>query len=650
MTSQMSSQRTHVDHVTNHSSSQVNGSRATREVVNHDQCDSCGDGGDLLCCDNCPCSFHFECVNPPINPNDLKLMKDWYCNTCRAILQPKPPPPTSVLSPLFVKLDSTNPEVFSLPQEIKNSVAVEPQASQYWDFNTNSAVDMSDDIRSKKKKTKLACTICCMSNLNQSDTVFCSICGSVFHMYCLEPPLIHKPTGAWYCPKHKDADMLPDTSFRLDFSRTREPESSYNDGADHLIGLSQSPQIARNNFNSFVENEIHQLQREQREAMLSALPTGTQPTGINNFSPSVMSQLTPLFTQFLAWQRLMQITQQVDQLQSLYSKYNRQANIHHNVHPQRSTAPQNTFQGPSVVTRQVDVPTTERLQSLIDASAAQPVQNSSSAANERMPEHENQSEVEEKPSKKVKVSDYQPISSPEVPAPEIPAAEAAPLLEVAPVRPPSPPPMPVPETSSAIEGSGVSAMQVSPPHDVAPTTNATENEVQTVAAPIQPPSPPRTAAITPAETPTIGSPVGQVVNAPAVTNTISIEENDDELDKQKKREAIWKEWELKAAGAAKYRKPIASLVSEDGQHKFDMRKQIVFIGRQKGWLNPIDWDLGTLPNIKANVVSRHHACVEYLEEHNIFKLTNLARNGTKVGDVMVSKLEGEHYISDGTEI
>jgi hypothetical protein len=56
-------------------------------IKNHDQCDSCGDGGGLLCCDNCPRSFHFDCINPPIRPEAVEQMQgNWYCNDCKSKL------------------------------------------------------------------------------------------------------------------------------------------------------------------------------------------------------------------------------------------------------------------------------------------------------------------------------------------------------------------------------------------------------------------------------------------------------------------------------------------------------------------------------------------------------------------------------------
>ncbi|XP_058821090.1 PHD finger protein 12 [Topomyia yanbarensis] len=49
---------------------------------NNDSCDACGEGGDLICCDRCPSSFHLGCHDPPLEeehiPNGL-----WICHTCR---------------------------------------------------------------------------------------------------------------------------------------------------------------------------------------------------------------------------------------------------------------------------------------------------------------------------------------------------------------------------------------------------------------------------------------------------------------------------------------------------------------------------------------------------------------------------------------
>lgn len=35
--------------------------RRPGRTINHDSCDSCKEGGDLICCDRCPAAFHLSC-------------------------------------------------------------------------------------------------------------------------------------------------------------------------------------------------------------------------------------------------------------------------------------------------------------------------------------------------------------------------------------------------------------------------------------------------------------------------------------------------------------------------------------------------------------------------------------------------------------
>lgn len=49
-------------------------------------CRVCKDGGELLCCDTCPSSYHIHCLNPPLPeiPNG-----EWLCPRCTVSAWPQ---------------------------------------------------------------------------------------------------------------------------------------------------------------------------------------------------------------------------------------------------------------------------------------------------------------------------------------------------------------------------------------------------------------------------------------------------------------------------------------------------------------------------------------------------------------------------------
>ncbi|ALC49059.1 CG3815 [Drosophila busckii] len=56
---------------------------------NHDLCDACEEGGNLLCCDRCPSSFHLQCHDPPLNEEDIPTGQ-WLCHSCRMVKVAQP--------------------------------------------------------------------------------------------------------------------------------------------------------------------------------------------------------------------------------------------------------------------------------------------------------------------------------------------------------------------------------------------------------------------------------------------------------------------------------------------------------------------------------------------------------------------------------
>ena len=47
---------------------------------NSDECSICGEGGNLICCDSCPESYHLNCLG--LSAQDVEGIEKWSCQTC----------------------------------------------------------------------------------------------------------------------------------------------------------------------------------------------------------------------------------------------------------------------------------------------------------------------------------------------------------------------------------------------------------------------------------------------------------------------------------------------------------------------------------------------------------------------------------------
>ncbi|KAM8904671.1 PHD finger protein 12 [Spinachia spinachia] len=92
--------------------------RRSGRATNHDTCDSCREGGDLLCCDHCPAAFHLQCCNPPLS-EEMLPPGEWMCHRCNVRKKKREQ-----------KLDQTNglPEKSSLKCSVSPAVELELNA------------------------------------------------------------------------------------------------------------------------------------------------------------------------------------------------------------------------------------------------------------------------------------------------------------------------------------------------------------------------------------------------------------------------------------------------------------------------------------------------------------------------------------------
>ncbi|XP_061166632.1 PHD finger protein 12-like [Saccostrea echinata] len=222
-------------------------SRRQGRAVNHDSCDSCKEGGDLLCCDWCPAAFHLQCHDPPLEEDDVPP-GEWRCHRCK-VSPPKaepskdkekdddasstksnssntsrksrPQPPIPIIEEILVDTPTTehltplqklaraaqlmNPVQFDLPRDIACTTPLPGSSKRKWwgrDRNPNKKFAHELDNGLVPLPAKLC--FYCSKSCRVGALVQCDYCPLLYHLDCLNPPLASPPTNRWMCPNHPE--------------------------------------------------------------------------------------------------------------------------------------------------------------------------------------------------------------------------------------------------------------------------------------------------------------------------------------------------------------------------------------------------------------------------------------------------------------
>ncbi|KAK2050787.1 PHD-finger domain-containing protein [Colletotrichum somersetense] len=187
----------------------------TNQDENDDYCSACGGVGDLVCCENCSRSFHFECVDLGLGDT---LPEEWFCNVCFSNRYPtRVPEHTGPFGGLLNSLEKTNPQAFKLPQRVQlyfEGVKVGPEG-EYEDIvvpakpKKKGYEEAPDFFRVRDADgSAVLCHNCQHPAAENRAILPCSQCGLYWHLDCLDPPLAIPPVlRTWRCPMHVD-DLL----------------------------------------------------------------------------------------------------------------------------------------------------------------------------------------------------------------------------------------------------------------------------------------------------------------------------------------------------------------------------------------------------------------------------------------------------------
>jgi len=221
------------------------GSKGSNKSFNHKYCNNCLDGGELLCCENCPAAFHLICINPPLD--DELPAGDWLCNRCRILEQmdyeqcleetddnqkenltkddesgrtnstttdtencneeitdDDVKNLSSSIDLLIRAAQLTNPKQFQLPPEYQPSINLPGTSKKTYNTFNQSNINKAKKQYDENGLVTGQVKICfkCDKNSRKSCLIQCDYCPLLYHLDCLDPPLTCPPTTRWMCPNH----------------------------------------------------------------------------------------------------------------------------------------------------------------------------------------------------------------------------------------------------------------------------------------------------------------------------------------------------------------------------------------------------------------------------------------------------------------
>ena len=206
---------------------------------NNQFCEFCHEGGDLLCCDQCPASYHLPCHEPPLSEDDIPE-GDWFCSQCTkanalsngstdacsskdqdqvSSSNHKKDSNSSDWNPFNLLIDAAckaTPAQFQLPSNLIGTVELpgwpkSGSSSQLGATINSSGASataanhnrMKERDRDPHTESRRFCFTCRKSD-RTGILIRCDFCPSYFHLDCLDPPLTALPPSHlhWCCPLH----------------------------------------------------------------------------------------------------------------------------------------------------------------------------------------------------------------------------------------------------------------------------------------------------------------------------------------------------------------------------------------------------------------------------------------------------------------